>query len=229
MDTDQQQGVRNPLKGHTKEEKVGGILLPPLYRRHYFYRNHFLFRLSFVLIILCVISVVASVFTYYRIEELRNNTKSLSKLINEEALFIERKKLEFKSLRDKYTELEMIENQIRIPVSPILDAIEKTINTNISLNRLSIQCEPTATEGTQRREMTLSMEVFFPEGVDTEDKGIEDWPMVLGNEVSKWKMEVKDFFWGPSVAYKSPLRGQGGTVLGKTRQLTLLIQFQTGL
>jgi hypothetical protein len=216
---------RSP-KVEPAELNVQGFLVPKHYRRLSKYRNNTIFRSTSLVVLLCLAAGALQVFKY----TLTNNNKRISevtqKLEMEESGRLQQKAAGLRPIKSKFKELEVLRKQLRIPMAPVLDALEKTIPEDISINRITWMCPPVAAGGALKRRATVQVEVYFPSNVNPDDEVLLRWPDALREKLPDAGLMLTQSDWGPQKKFE-PTKEQeikAKEEFGSTRMLTLTIE-----
>jgi hypothetical protein len=235
METDKKE--KNKIKDKNKEainrsEDIGleSFLIPRHFRNQSLYKSHTIFRFSLYLLIF--ILVVAGIATSKWIEaqkatQVYNQTQNLE---TEESTRIQTQGNVYRPIREKFKELESLRRQLRVPLTPILDGIEKTIPPEISINRFTSSCPPVASTSTLRRKMQIQMEIFIPNTIDADNPIIGSWPEKLAEYLEKAGLLVSEPNWGNLREYKrlseDAKRKRVTQMVGSSKELNLTIELK---
>lgn len=203
-----------------------GFLIPGFYRRRFFYRHNPVFRGTLLITVASVLAAGIGIYQYYKATEVRKIAIRTEAKLNEEAQRLQIQKIALKPVATKYKELESLQKQLRVPLAPLLDVIEKTISNQISVTRISAGCQPVATGDGSVRRLRAEITVFFPEGVSPVDTALTEWPNKIGKELEKWGLKLNKSDWSAQRPYTPP-EGSSlllGQVTGNTRDMILEIQ-----
>jgi hypothetical protein len=185
-------------------EQIGfqSFLIPKHYRNQSVYRNHIVFRFSLFLVMLVIL---AGLLTFFQWQSSKKATEVLiitQNIETEESGRLQAQSNSLRPVRDKFKELESLRRQLRVPLGPVLDAIEKTIPQEVSLNRFTSSCPPIASTSTLKRKMQIQMEVFFPAGTSSDNPIVGAWPETLAETLQKNGLLISDANWGPEREFK---------------------------
>lgn len=220
-----------PTKKTAKpSENIGfqSFLIPKHYRNQSVYRNHIVFRFSLFLIML---TILAGLLTFFQWQSSRKATEVLiltQNIETEESGRLQAQSNSLRPIRDKFKELESLRRQLRVPLAPILDAIEKTIPQEVSINRFTSSCPPIASTSTLKRKMQIQIEVFFPTGTSSDNPVIGAWPETLAETLQKRGLLISDANWGPEREFKrlneDAKRKKITQAAGSSKELNLTIE-----
>lgn len=167
--------VANPPK--KVEKKIPqGFLLPKEYKTKIAYEERVPFRLTLPAIIIFWIALGSFVPAWIFAKNEKDYATQIQTLLEEQNIAATAKLTQLKPIRSKYREIETLRKQLRIPLTPILDALEKTIPTTASINLINWTCDTTETVGKQKREATMLLEVYYPATTDPESAENTEWP-----------------------------------------------------
>jgi hypothetical protein len=220
---------KNPQsQGNTDDINFQSFLIPKHFRNQSVYRNSSLFRLSLLGIVLIIAATAYSGALLYTATKTSKTIQLTQNIETEEATRLQSQSNSYRPIREKFRELEALRRQLRVPLSPVLDAIEKTIPQEVSINRFSSTCTPTASTSTLRRKMQVQIEVFLPLGVSGDSPIIGAWPETLAETLQRTGLLVSDANWGPEREYKriaeDTKKKRANQVVGSTKDLNLTIE-----
>jgi len=213
-------------KQPTSEAGVQGFLVPTYYRKQSKYRNNPLFRSTSLLIIACLALGALQVYKY----TLANNNKRVSeqtqKLEIDESSRLQQQSASLRPIKSKYKELEVLRKQLRVPMAPVLDAIEKTIPDEVSINKIVWMCPPVAATGALKRRATVQIDTYFPSNVNPDDEVILRWPDALRERLPDTGLILSQSDWAAAKRFE-PTKEQeirAKEKFGVTRLLTITVE-----
>lgn len=205
------------------EKGTQGFLVPKHFRRLSKYRNNFLFRVTSLLVLLCLAAGALQVYKY----TLANNNKRLSAAIQQieldESTRLQQQATGLRPIKSKFKELEVLRKQLRVPMAPVLDAIEKTIPEEISINKITWMCPPVAAGGALKRRATIQIETYFPNNINPDDEAVLRWPDAIREKLPDTGLTMGQSDWGPPKKFE-PTKEQtikAKEKFGITRVLTI--------
>lgn len=210
-----------------KTRKTEGFLVPEFYRRQSVYRSHPLFRATLLIIVTAALIGGVGGYEWLLALKLKKTTMATQRLEVGESTRLQNQALLLKGTREKYKELEVLQKQIRIPLSPILDAIEKSIPKEISINDLAMSCIPVASSNTSRRRAAFRITVYFPDGTSPTNPGMTAWPDKIQkalDENTKGALKLTIPEWGAQEKIHIGKTKRDEEVKGWTRPLTFTIE-----
>lgn len=226
---DDKKGASAPAPAET--HKVEGFLVPEFYRRQAIYRSHPIFRSTLLALFLVLVVAGIGGYQWYLASNLKGTAQETQRLVVNESSRLQNQALLFKSTLEKYRELESLQKQLRIPLAPILNAIEKSIPAEISINDFAMTCPPLASIGTARRQASVRISVFFPDPVVPTDPELTTWPEKLQKtleESSKGTLRIKRPEWGAQQTMLIPKTKRTEETKGWVRPLTFLVELDSG-
>jgi hypothetical protein len=208
------------------EKGVQGFLVPKHFRYRSKYRNGVFFRCTSLLLLAGLIVAGIQVYKW----TIANSNKSISEEIQkvqlEESSRLQQQAAGLRPIKSKFKELEVLRRQLRIPMAPILDTIEKTIPENISVNKITWMCAPVAASGNLKRKANVQVEVYFPKIVKTDDESVMEWPNKMKQKISEYGLKITQSEWGAEKRFE-PTKEQAIRAkepLGSTRTLNINIE-----
>jgi len=139
-----------------------GILLPEAYMVRSRYLTHWSYRSTWYVIVAGLIVNSAMYFSWKKMNETRVLQEQVAEALSKNELELAKKKAETEPLIVKFNELIKWQAIGRIPLAPVLDAIEKAMQTEINTGLTSLKWElREVKEGFKKG--TLSMTVFLSE------------------------------------------------------------------
>jgi hypothetical protein len=227
--------TEKPAKGKKEaaapqDLRVEGFLVPEFYRRQAVYKTHPLFRATLLILVVAVFVGISGGYQWMLASKLNKTAAATQRLEIGESTRLQNQALLLKATREKYKELEILQKQLRIPLAPILDAMEKSIPKEISINDFSMTCQPVATAGSTKRQANIRITVFFPSGVAPTDPAMNAWPEKIQevlNNTSKGSLRLKQAEWGAQQALMIPGTKRSPEVKGWTRPLSFTIELDT--
>lgn len=220
-------GNGSPIETH----KIEGFLVPEFYRRQTIYRTHPLFRTTLLVLVLAVCVGASGGYQWMLASKLKKTVMATQRLEVGESTRLQNESLFFKSTREKYRELEILQKQLRVPLAPILNAIEKSIPKEISINEFAMTCQPVASTGTAKRIASIRLMVFFPDGVAPTDPAINTWPEKIQESLtarSKGTLKLRRPEWGAQQNLIIPKTDRADAIKGWTRPLTFTVELDAG-
>jgi len=208
------------------EKGVQGFLVPKHFRYRSKYRNGLFFRCTSLLLLIGIIIAGIQIYKY----TITNSNKSISEEIQriqiEESSRLQQQAAGLRPIKSKFKELEVLRHQLRIPMSPVLNIIEKTIPENISVNRITWMCPPVAASESLKRKANVQIEVYFPKQVKMDDDSVMNWPNKMKEKISECGLKITQSEWGPEKRFE-PTKEQtirAKEPLGSTKTLNLNIE-----
>jgi hypothetical protein len=227
-----------PVSAPKKEappEKTGGVdgfLIPEFYRRQSVYKNNPIFRGTLLAILLTLLVGVAGGYRWLEANKLKKTVDATAKTGVAEATRLQNQALLLKTTRERFREVEGLRKQLRIPITPILDGIEKTIPNDISINSITMVCPPFAAAKNQKRKATVTAVVFFPEGIEpTDPEKTGGWVETLTRRLGENGLIARSGEWGAQRQFeqrktKEMIRKKEVGVKGWTRELTFTVELE---
>jgi hypothetical protein len=212
--------------------KVDGFLLPKNYRKQSFYRNSPIFRGSLLLFIICLLAAADMGYQYYNMREVKQIALDTQRSEESEQTRVQAQAVTLRATGDKYRELSELRKQLRVPLSPVLDAIEKTIPENMSVNKINATCAPVSSTSEMKRKILLTLETYYPDEVSPNDRIYVDWPATLGDRLKDSGLKITKFEWGPQRRYIPSVELEKKTknkdvLYGQTKELALTIEMMS--
>lgn len=208
-----------------------GFFIPQEYKIQYAYRTRAVFRITFLLAIVTVLTVAATIFLHFRADQVKTLTIQTQQTIQQDTSQLALQKATLQAFTDKYNDLQKLREHLRIPLAPILDSVEKTIPDPISITKISFLCPPIPTTATASRKATLTLEVFFPESTQPNDAAYTNWPKTISQFLQPHGIQVASNEWSPIRHYTPSLATKieqkdrpTQKVSGKSKDLTLVLQ-----
>jgi hypothetical protein len=213
-------------KEFVAEKGVQGFLVPPYYRRQSKYRNGTIFRSTSLILIACLALGALQVYKY----TLANNNKRVSEQTQsmemDEASRLQQQSASLRPIKSKFKELEILRKQLRVPMAPVLDALEKTIPEEISINRIVWMCPPVSATGALKRRATIQIDAYFPDKINPNDELIMRWPDSIRERLPDSGLLMSQSEWGPPKKFE-PTKEQAIKTkqkFGITRLLTITVE-----
>jgi hypothetical protein len=203
-----------------------GFLLTPFHRKQSVYKNNPLFRSTLLIILAAFATVGFFAIQSYKITQIKNIAKEREFREKNESNKIQTQTLALKPTRTKFVELDSMRKQLRIPLAPVLDAIEKSIPDALTINRITTNCTPISTTDTQNRKMDVHIEVYFPPNSQQTDEFLGKWLLKLTNRLLSYGMTTTKIEWGnvrkfsASLEQEKQLKGKIGTI----RELSFIVE-----
>lgn len=188
--------VKAPKKA-SMDLSIQGFLIPKHYKNLSIYKNHPLFRSTLLIFLLTLVVLAIGGTQWFLASRVKTAALATQTLELEEAQRLQGQTMTLKPIRDKYRELEVLRRQLRVPLSPILDVIEKTIPPQISINRITANAPPIASTESSKRKIQIQAEVYFPEGINAEESTFSKWPETMTKNSEKWGLKISKVNWGP--------------------------------
>jgi len=218
---------KKPVEKSTPAERgVQGFLVPDYYRKQSKYRNDTIFRSTSLLIVACLALGALQVYKY----TLANNNKRISeqtqKMEMDESTRLGQQSASLRPIKSKFKELEILRKQLRVPMAPVLDAIEKTIPEEVSINKIVWMCPPVSATGVLKRRATVKIDVYFPSNINPNDELILRWPDALRERLPDSGLLLSQSEWAPSKKFE-PTKEQSIKAkekFGVTRELTITVE-----
>ena len=217
-------------KTEKPSEQIGfqSFLIPKHYRNQSVYRNHIVFRFTLFLIVLILLTGLLTFFQWQSSKKATEVLVLTQNIETEESGRLQAQSNALRPVRDKFKELESLRRQLRVPLAPILDAIEETIPQEISINRFTSSCPPIASTSTLKRKMQIQLEVFIPLGTSGDDPIIGAWPETLAETLQKRGLLISDASWGPEREFKrlneDTKKKRVSQAVGNSKELNLTIE-----
>jgi hypothetical protein len=208
------------------ERNIQGFLVPKHFRTLSKYRNNSFFRLTSLIFILILVISGIQVFKWTVAHNNKRIADVAQKLEMDESGRLQQQAAGLRPVKNKFQELEVLRRQLRIPMAPVLDTIEKTIPDNISINKINWLCPPAAAAGSLRRRATVQIEVYFPSNVDANDASLMAWPERMREKISEYGLKIVQSDWGPEKKFEptNEQRVKAKGPLGSTRTLSLSVE-----
>ena len=209
---------------------IEGFLVPQAYKNQTIYKTRPLFRSALPLLILTIGTVVVCAVQYFDASKLKAETLITQNLVTQESQKLILQSATFKQTRDKLKELDSLKQHIRVPTSPILDAVEKTIPDPIAVTKITLNCPPTATTATAPRKATVILDAYFPQNVSPNDEIYQKWPEALIANLNKSGLTISNFEWSIQRKYIPPFNttepsSKTKESYGRTKELILTVEF----
>lgn len=208
------------------ERNIQGFLVPKYFRSLSKYRNNSFFRLTSLIFIL---SLLVGSIQLYKWTVAHNNkrvSEIAQKLELDESSRLQQQASGLRPVKNKFQELEVLRTQLRVPIAPTLDTIEKTIPDSISINKIEWLCPPRAASGTLKRRATVRIEVYFPSNIDANDSNLISWPEKMREKISEYGLKISQSDWGPEKNFEptSEQKAKARVPFGTTRTLTITVE-----
>lgn len=208
--------------------KFEGFLVPRIYRNQSLYKSHSVFRLSFFLGILLLATITTCTVQWLSAQTATEINLKTQAIETEESLRIQSQSNTYRPTKEKFKELESLRRQLRIPLSPVLDAIEKTIPPELSINRISVTCTPIASSPSLRRKMQVQIEVFIPLGMSEDNAIVGAWPAALSEFLFNHKILVTESIFSLPKEYKQMSEDKKkrklSQMVGNTKELNITME-----
>ena len=206
---------------------VEGFLVPRFYRNQSIYREHPVYKATLLALLLIVLNLTIIGLEYYIDNKNKEVILDTQKIELAEVDELQNQTTILKPIRSKYKEIEILRRQLRIPLSPILDIIEKTIPPQISINRINTLCAPIAATPAIHRKTQVQLEVYFPPAVEPTETLTTEWVKNITDKLKDKGLKLMKNEWGIQKKF-SPTIEQGkrvkGEELGYTKELVLTIE-----
>lgn len=227
---EEKKGAKEKKAAAAPDVRVEGFLVPEYYRRQAIYKTHPLFRSTLLVLVIGLLVGASGGYQWMLASKLKKTVAATQRLEVAESTRLQNQALLLKSTREKYRELEILQKQLRIPLAPILDAIEKSIPKEISINDFQMSCQPIASTGATKRQASIRMNVFFPEGIAPTDPAMNAWPERIQealNATAKGSLRLKQAEWGAQQALVLPKTKRKEEIKGWVRPLSFTIELDT--
>lgn len=221
---------RGDSKGKGQQQNADtntqGFLVPKNYRTLSKYRNGSLFRLTSILLLTTFIVGGVQLYKWRVAGNNKVIAEQAQNLETEESARLQEQATGLRPVRFKFAELEVLRRQLRIPLAPLLDTIEKTIPDNISVNKINWLCPPVMSTGTLKRRANVQIEVYFPNNVDANDSKLMLWPEKMKEAIANYGLQISQSDWGPEKRFEptNEQRVKAKTQFGTTRTLSLTVE-----
>jgi hypothetical protein len=208
------------------ERNIQGFLVPKHFRYLSKYRNNSFFRLTSLIFLLTLIVGGAQLYKW----TVAHNNKKVSEIAQrlelDESSRLQQQASGLRPVKNKFQELEVLRRQLRIPMAPVLDTIEKTIPESISINRIEWLCPPMAASDSLRRRATLRIEVYFPHNIDANDTNLISWPDKMREKIGEYGLKIVQSDWGPEKKFEptNEQKVKAKDPFGSTRTLSLSVE-----
>jgi hypothetical protein len=141
------------VKDTLPQPEAQGFLLPKEYKMRIRWRENPLFRATFLILLLTLTWVLLTIPRWFFLDQQARATADLEITAQEESEWVQASLTKIRPLRTKYKEIEEILRYRRLPVAPILSALQRNIpKENISIN--SINWESNLEKTTKNIEIT---------------------------------------------------------------------------
>jgi Tfp pilus assembly protein PilN len=210
---------------------IDGFLIPEYFRRKSKFRNHPLFRMTSLLMVATVIAAGILTIEYLAATKNIKITQKVQDMQMEESQRLQATSATFKPVKAKYRELDVLRRQMRVPLSPVLDAMEKTIPESISINKLTSGCIPSINSTESKRKEIIKAEVYFPPDVKADDPAILSWTDAITAKLADWSLKLSKSEWGPIKHYDpnmDQIKRLKPDQAGNIRELTLTVELPFG-
>lgn len=166
------------------------ILLPETYVVRSKYLTHWSYRVTWYIILAGLIVNSLMIIAWTKMEEIRKESEEVAMALTQSEAELAKKKTELAPVIEKYKKVIVWQSMKRLPLAPILEAMEKNINTESSL--VSFDWEMTeAQEG--RREGTIRLSVFVSDVGGASLPPEHPWLNALKRALDFYKVEHGNF------------------------------------
>lgn len=238
---------KNATKIAKPTQNVQGFLLPKDYKNQIQWKENPIYRATFLLLLLTIVWSVVSIPRWFFSDQWEKAAADLQTTSLNESEWISASLKKIRPIRNKYKEIEEILQYRRIPLSPVLSALQTYIPKNISLNK--IEWETTLGKTTKNldvtgkrqqdkpqvnttaREATLRLEVYANQNWKNEqkEKSTVGWLINLEKEISKLGIKIKERNIGtetPYIVAKTSNTNQSTSIEGYITPVTLRLELE---
>jgi hypothetical protein len=217
-----------PKPAYTGGEGVDGMLVPPYYRSLSKYRNHPFFRVTSLILFATLIAGGLEAYKWWAAKERMKLAETVQRTEIDESTKLQQQANSFKAVKAKFRELETLRRQLRVPMTPLLNAVEKTIPKDLSVTLINWTCPPIASTKTTARKAAIQLNVYFPEGVDSEKQALDEWLKALETTLGEAGLKMDNANWAPPKRFEPTqeqmVKHKGG--FGSTRSLNFNISLK---
>jgi hypothetical protein len=221
-----QEAAETIKKIQLAERNIQGFLVPKHFRSLSKYRNNSFFRITSLIFVVVLMIAGLQLYKWTVAHNNKRISEVAQKLELDESSRLQQQASGLRPVKNKFQELEVLRRQLRIPMAPVLDTIEKTIPDNISINKVEWICPPMAASGTLRRRATLRIEVYFPHNIDANDPTLISWPDKMREKISEYGLKIVQSDWGPEKKFEptNEQKVKAKVPFGSTRTLTVSVE-----
>jgi len=166
------------------------ILLPQTYIVRSKYLTHWSYRVTWYIILAGVTVNALMIFAWNRMKEREKESQEVAAALTQSEAELAKKKTELAPIIEKYKKVIVWQSMKRLPVAPILEALEKNINTESAL--VSFGWELTSDQN-GRREGKISLSVFVSEVGGASLPAEHPWLASLKRALEFYKVEYGNF------------------------------------
>jgi hypothetical protein len=208
------------------ERNIQGFLVPKHFRSVSKYRNNSFFRVTSLIFLIALIIGGLQLYKWTVAHNNKRISETAQKLELDESSKLQQQSSGLRPVKNKFEELEVLRKQLRIPMAPALDTVEKTVPDQISINKIEWLCPPMAASGTLRRRATMRVEVYFPHNIDANDPNLISWPDKMREKITEYGLKIVQSDWGPEKKFEptNEQKVKSKVPFGSTRTLTLSIE-----
>lgn len=203
---------------------VDGFLIPESRRRQSVYKHHPIFRSTLLILFMALLMGGFGGYRWHLAKRVVQSRTATQQMLLAESERLQNQNLLLKTTKERYRELDILRKQLRIPLTPVLDAVEKTIPKEISINGFDFRCTPLATTGPARRKGEIALLVYIPNGVQSSDPVVAQWPEKLFEKMTENGLKGVNPQWGAPQELIIPKTRQRPEIRGVTRLLTYQIE-----
>ena len=207
---------------------IDGFLIPDHFRRQSFYRHHPAFRSTLLLLIIAVLIGSIGGYKWVLAQKTNKTRNATQQMLLAESQRLQNETLLLKTTKERHQQLSILEKQLRIPLTPVLDSIEKTIPKEISINGFEFKCAPLATSGAVKRKAIVRMLVFIPQETPPSDPIVTEWPKKIFENMSSNGLKGSNPNWGAPKDLVIPKTKTRAEIRGFTRELNYEVELQPG-
>lgn len=166
------------------------ILLPQTYIVRSKYLTHWSYRVTWYIILAGVTVNALMIFAWNRMKEREKESQEVAAALTQSEAELAKKKTELAPVIEKYKKVIVWQSMKRLPVAPILEALEKNINTESAL--VSFGWELTSDQN-GRREGKISLSVFVSDVGGASLPAEHPWLTSLKRALEFYKVEYGNF------------------------------------